>query len=90
MSKVYRIARDHKCQFPGQSGSRIDMSITFAAQFGPDGHLTRLFLPQMNCPEAESWIGGTLVQSLEGGDFRRPGQSPDGWYRGDFSFYYEG
>jgi len=37
------------------------------------------------------WLGGTLVQSIQHGDFR-PGATPnpEGWYRGDFSFYYEG
>lgn len=90
MTKVYRIARDHKCRLPGQSGNRIDMSISFAAQFGPGGKLRRLLVPAMNCPEAEAWIGGTLIKSLQGGDFRRPVDNPEGWYRGDLSFYYEG
>jgi hypothetical protein len=90
MTKVYQIGREHRCRLPGQSGNRIDMSISFAAQFSPDGQLTRLLVPAMNCPEAESWIGGTLVKSLQGGDFRRPVNNPEGWYRGDLSFYYEG
>ena len=53
MTKVYQIGREHRCRLPGQSGNRIDMSISFAAQFGPDGQLTRLLVPAMNCPEAE-------------------------------------
>ncbi|MFL6721455.1 MAG: hypothetical protein ACJ8FT_06590 [Sphingomonas sp.] len=90
MSKVYQIGRDHKCRLPGQSGNHIDLSISFAAQFTPDGQLKRLLLPQLNCPEAEAWLGGTLVQSLKGGDYRRVGQNSEGWYRGDLSYYYEG
>ena len=90
MSKVYQIGREHKCKLPGQSANRIDLSISFAAQFDSNGQLKRLLVPQLNCPEAESWIGGTLVKSLQGGDFRRPVANPEGWYRGDFSFYYEG
>ena len=90
MSKLHEIGRQHRCRLPRQSGSHIDVSISFAAQFSPDGQLTRLLLPALNCPEAESWIGGTLVQSLQGGDFKRPVNSPNGWYRGDLSFYYEG
>jgi len=91
MSKVYEIGRQHKCQLPGQYANHIDLSISFAAQFGTDGKLVRLLLPELNCPEAESWLGGTLVQSIQHGDFR-PGATPnpEGWYRGDFSFYYEG
>jgi hypothetical protein len=91
MSKVYEIGRQNRCKLPGQYANHIDLSISFAAQFGPDGKLARLLLPQLNCPEAESWLGGTLVQSIQHGDFRPgPSKSPEGWYRGDFSFYYEG
>ncbi|HET9145371.1 MAG TPA: hypothetical protein VFN81_04695 [Sphingomicrobium sp.] len=91
MSKIYEIGRQNRCKLPGQYANHIDLSISFAAQFGPDGKLARLLLPQLNCPEAESWLGGTLVQSIQHGDFR-PGRNvnPEGWYRGDFSFYYEG
>lgn len=91
MSKVYEIGRRNRCNLPGQYANHIDLSISFAVQFGPDGKLVRLLLPELNCPEAESWLGGTLVQSIQHGDFR-PGRdvNPEGWYRGDFSFYYEG
>ena len=90
ISKVYEIGRQHRCRLPGQFGSHIDMSISFAAQFEPDGRLARLLVPALNCPEAEAWIGGTLLKSLQGGDFRRPVNNPEGWYRGDLSFSYEG
>jgi hypothetical protein len=90
MSKVYEIGRQHKCQLPGQYGSHIDISISFAAQFTPEGKLVRLLVPQLNCPEAESWLGGTLLQSIQHGDFRPGAKNPEGWYRGDFNFYYEG
>jgi hypothetical protein len=66
------------------------MSVSFAAQFTQDGQLTKLLLPQLNCPEAESWLGGTLVQSIEAGDYRRVIPNPEGWYRGEFNFHYEG
>jgi hypothetical protein len=92
MSKVYAIGRQNKCKLPGQYGSHIDMSITFAAQFTKEGELTRLVLPQLNCPEAEAWLGGTLLKSIQHRDFRPDMKHPnsEGWYRGDFSFYYEG
>jgi len=91
MSKVYEIGRQNRCKLPGQYGNHIDLSISFAAQFGPDGKLVRLLLPQLNCLEAESWLGGTLVQSIQHGDFQPATKAnPEGWYRGDFSFYYEG
>ena len=69
MSKVYEIGRQHRCKLPGQFGSHIDLSISFAAQFNPEGKLVRLLLPQLNCPEAEAWLGGTLVKSIQHGDY---------------------
>ena len=92
MSKVYEIGRQHRCKLPGQFGSHIDMSVSFAVQFTPEGKLARLLLPPLNCPEAESWLGGTLVQSIEKGDYRPQAQNLnlEGWYRGEINFYYEG
>jgi hypothetical protein len=92
MTKLYEIGRQHRCRLPGQSGNHIDMSISFAAQFSPQGKLVHLLLPELNCPEAESWLGGTILKSIEQGDYRPAVQnpSPEGWYRGDFNFYYEG
>lgn len=92
MSKVYEIGRQNRCQLPGQYGNHIDISISFAAQFTPQGKLVRLLVPQLNCPEAESWLGGTLLQSIQHGDFQpqTKNPNPEGWYRGDFNFYYEG
>lgn len=91
MTKVYEIGRQKKCRLPGQYGSHIDLSISFAAQFTPDGTLNRLLVPRLNCPEAEAWLGGTLVKSIKHGDFRPSlkDRNTEGWYRGDFSFYYE-
>ena len=91
MSNIYEIGRQNRCKLPGQYANHIDLSISFAAQFGPDGKLARLLLPQLNCPEAESWLGGTLVQSNQHGDFR-PGRNvnPEGRYRGEISYNYEG
>lgn len=88
MTKLNEIKRKHRCDLAGQ-GNNLDMSISFAAQFRPDGRLTRVLLPPLHCAEAESWIGSTLVQSLEGGDFVRRENNPEGWYRGNLSFYWE-
>lgn len=90
MSKVYEIGRSKNCRLPGQSGHKLDLSVSFAAKFSSNGKLERLILPQLNCPEAESWLGGTLLKSVQHGDFVPTGESPEGWYRGDLSFYYEG
>lgn len=90
MPKIYQIGRSKKCSLPGQSGRKLDLSISFAAKFNSSGELERLILPQLNCPEAEAWLGGTLLKSVQHGDFAPTGANPEGWYRGDLSFYYEG
>lgn len=92
MSEVYEIGHQHRCRLPGQKGGHLDLSISFAAQLDPQGKLVRLLLPNLNCPEAEAWLGGTLVKSIQNGDYRPDAKAPnpEGWYRGDFSFYYEG
>jgi len=89
MMKMYEISKRHRCQLPGQRGNRLNMSISFAAEYAQQGQLSRLIIPQLNCPEAESWLGGVLLKSLKAGDMR-PARGGSGWYRGSFSFYYEG
>ena len=91
MTKLYEIGKQQKCRLPGLVGNHIDMTVSFAAQFEPDGKLSRLLVQPLNCPQAESWLGGTLVQAIEKGDFRPNPNNPNdhGWYRGQFSFYYE-
>lgn len=90
MSRLYQIRREHKCSLPGSRKRQVDLSISFAAQYSPDGRLRRLLLPQLNCPEAEGWLGGTLLKSLRGGDYVPTGENLNGWYRGELSFSYEG
>jgi hypothetical protein len=90
MSRIYRLGYERKCRLPGMSGHHLDFSASFAAQFAPDGQLSRLVLPKFNCPEAEAWLGGTLLQAIRSGDYRRTEENPEGWYQGNFSFYYEG
>ena len=85
----FRLGYERRCRLPGMSGHHIDFNVSFAAQYGADGHLARLVLPKLNCPEAEAWLGGTLVQAIKSGDYRRTEENPDGWYQGAFGFYYE-
>ena len=90
MAKLYEIAAEGRCRLPGFAANRIDFDLTFAAQYDKDGGLRRIIIPKFNCPEAESVIGGTVLEMLEGGDYRPTGKNPYGWYRGKFSFSFEG
>ena len=89
MAKINEIGRKQQCHFPGQRRNRTDLSISFAVQYAPNGALQRLLLPQLNCPAAEAWLGGALLQSIEKGDYRPTGENLEGWYQGSFSFDYE-
>lgn len=90
MAKLYEIASEGRCRLPGFSSNRLEFGVSFAAQFGSDGSLRRIVIPNYNCPEAESVIGGALLAMIRGRDYRPTGRNPDGWYRGSLSFGFEG
>jgi hypothetical protein len=90
MVKLHEIASQRQCQLPGYLGNRLDLRISFAAHFDPDGTLRRIVIPKLNCPEAESVIGGALLEMMKGGDYRPTGKNPDGWYQGKLTFGFEG
>ena len=90
MAKLYEIAAERRCKLPGFGANRIDFDLTFAAQYDKDGTLRRIVIPKYNCPEAESVIGGTVLEMLQAGDYQPTGKNPYGWYRGKFSFSFEG
>jgi len=90
MVKLHEIAMQRQCTLPGLVGDRLDFGISFAAQFNPDGSLHQIVIPKLNCPEAEGVVGGALLEMINGGDYRPTGKNPDGWYRGDFTFAFEG
>ena len=86
VANVYNLARTKECEFPGQSWQRLDMTLSFAAHFNPDGSLNRVVMKRLGCPKAESMLGGMLLEMIQGGDYKPTGENPDGWYRGELSF----
>ena len=89
MARLWEIAQQRQCKLPGYSGGKLDLRLSFAAQYNPDGSLARVILPRMNCTEAEGIIAGAVLEMMKAGDYRPTGQNPDGWYRGNFAFGYE-
>jgi hypothetical protein len=89
MVRLHQIASQGHCSLPGYSAGRLDLRISFAAQYDPGGSLQRIVLPKLDCPEAEGLIGGALLEMMRGGDYRRTGNGPEGWYRGQFAFSIE-
>lgn len=88
MAKLQEIASQDKCKLPGYDNGKLDLRVSFAAQYAPNGALQRIVIPRLNCPEAESVLGGAVLEMLQGGDYRPTGKNPDGWYQGDLSFTY--
>jgi hypothetical protein len=87
ISRIHEIAEERKCQIPGASMRGLtQFEMPFAAQFQPDGTLTRVLLPRLGCPEAEGILGGILLKMIQGGDYRPTGKNEDGWYRGELNF----
>jgi hypothetical protein len=90
MVRLHEIASGGQCRLPGYLGNRLDLRLSFAAQFDPDGTLRHVLIPKLDCPEAEGIVGGALLEMMQGGDYRPTGKNPDGWYQGSFTFGFEG
>ena len=89
MQRLWELASAKQCKIPGYSLRKLDLRLFFAVQYNSDGSLGRLLVPSMNCPEAEGLIAGAILEMVQGGDYRRTGTSPDGWYQGALTFGYE-
>ena len=84
--EVHQAAIADGCRLPGQLGRELNLNLSFAAQFDPDGTVTRILLPKLDCPKAEGLLGGVLVEMIRGGDYRPSGANPEGWYQGVLRF----
>jgi len=89
-AKLYEIAESKQCPAFGLKEGRLDLSVTFAVQYAPDGSLARVVMPKLDCAEAESVVGGTLLEMLRAGDYAPTAKSPAGWYKGGLGFSFTG
>jgi hypothetical protein len=89
-AKLYEIAESRQCPAFGLKEGRLDFSLTFAVQYAPDGSLARVVMPKLDCPEAESVVGGTLLEMLQAGDYAATSKSSAGWYKGGLGFSFTG
>jgi hypothetical protein len=90
MAKLYEIAESKQCPAFALSQGRLDFRIGFATQYGADGKLTRLVIPKLGCPEAESVASGAVLELIEAGDYAPSGKSRNGWYQGTLGFSFAG
>ena len=89
-AKLYEIAASKQCPSFLLKYDRLDFRTSFAVQYASDGTLSRIVLPKLDCPAAESVVGGTLLEMLQGGDYARGGKSAAGWYQGGLGFSFVG
>lgn len=89
-AKLFEIAESNKCPSFALKQGRLDFNITFATQYGPDGSLQRIIMPKLDCAEAESVVGGALLEMMQAGDYAPNGKSPAGWYKGGLVFSFAG
>ena len=89
-AKLYEIAESKQCPSFTLNQGRLDLRIGFATQYATDGTLSRLILPKLNCPEAESVAGGAVLEMIQAGDYAPTGKSVNGWYQGTLGFTFAG
>lgn len=85
-AKLFEIAESKSCPAFGLVQGRLNFRMGFAARYGADGTLSRLLLPKLDCPEAESVAGGAILEMIQAGDYAPSGQSRNGWYQGTLGF----
>jgi hypothetical protein len=90
MARVFQLAYHHECTIPGYSYRKLDLRLSFAVQYNPDGTAARIVIPSLNCPEAEAIIGGAVAAMVKGRDYAPARLAPDQlWYRGTLIYGYE-
>jgi hypothetical protein len=89
-AKLYEIADSKRCPSFVLNQGRLDFRMGFATQYASDGTLSRLILPKLDCPEAESVAGGALLEMVQAGDYAPSGKSLNGWYQGTLGFSFAG
>jgi hypothetical protein len=89
-ARLFEIAQSNQCPSFALKQGRLDFSISFAAQYAPDGSLSRIVMPKLACPPAESVVAGTLLDMFQGGDYAATGKSAAGWYQGGLGFTFAG
>ena len=89
-AKLYEIAASKQCPSFLLKTDRLDFRTSFAVQYASDGSLSRIVFPKLDCPAAESVVGGTLLEMVQGGDYAPGGKSAAGWYQGGLGFSFTG
>ena len=89
-AKLFEIAESKSCPSFLLDQGRLNLRMGFAVQYDSTGTLTRLLLPQLQCPAAEGVAAGALLDMLQAGDYAPTGKSANGWYQGTLGFSFAG
>ena len=73
-----------ECNAAAANG-RLELTVPFLIRFGRDGSVQQVVVRRLDCPSAESLVGGAILQMARSGEFRPTGENLTGWYRGQFS-----
>ena len=86
VARIHEVIASGDCVVPGQSKRKLDMTVPFALQFGPDGSLQKVVLQKLGCAEIEGILGGTVLELVKLGKYGPTGENSAGWYRSEISF----
>jgi hypothetical protein len=89
-AKLFEIAESNKCPSFALKQGRLDFHVTFATQYAANKSLQAVLLPKLDCAEAESVLGGTLLEMVQKGDYAPTGKSDSGWYQGALTISFGG
>ena len=84
--RIHEVIANGDCVVPGQSKRKLNITVSFALHFSPDGALQRIVLPKLGCAEIEGILGGAVLELTKNGRFAPSGENDAGWYRSEISF----
>ena len=65
---------------------RIDMTVPFMIEFGPNRSVKRIIVRRLGCPQLETLMGGVVKQLALAGEYKPTGENQANWYRSQISF----
>jgi hypothetical protein len=70
----------------GQSPSKFDFDVPYAALVQPDGSVSRVVVGELGCSELESYAGLVVIELGRLGEFRAHAPQKAQWYGDTLNF----
>ena len=74
------------CRLAGQTPSRFDFTVPYAALVEPNGTLRQVVVGETGCAKLETFVGLVVLRMAEEGDFSRTGEPKARWYSSEINF----